>query len=399
MKNTVGKKTSAYQDIYENMIKNEEYENILGTLTLMQTEQGVKLEDAKVNAELTVRAVCACESIRWEISEDTRGFVETMLKDIEKQPKREQMLHKLYFGLTAHRDADAEAIINGEMNVEDRFWRYYNENKDTRTALELEEGIWEALESYNLSADVLKALTRKYDRSDKYLATAAALGEGGMNLKCIAAMEMYLNNGGLLTIPEAANMACGAVEMQAAADAVGKGLMDRETAKKILTVAGIVLAVVALGFLVYHSGQIGILTKAAAEVSPTIMELSEVFAPFADAFIDGKPVNILVTAAEKVEQYYAPLLAAEKQKRLISGIVMTVGVAIVGISGKAADLIGKIRVGMAEKNTKATEGLKDMAQQEAGQKIGQEKAQTRAAQPEQAPVFQTQKERQPFGAV
>lgn len=391
-----------YKNIYENLVKQEDYNDLLGTLVMMQTDRGVKLEDAKKNAEQTVISVCACESVRFQMEQNAEAVVDKLLEDIKKQDNCERLLHKFYFGLTANQQVDAETVIEGDFNVDTMFWNYYSKNKGKKTVEQLEADIRQALANYELSAEVLKALAKKCAVSDEYLATANALREGGMNLKCISAMELYLDSNGQLTVPEAANLACGAVQMQAVSDAVGKGKMTRKTAKKILIIAGITLVVVGIVVAIWYGGGAAAMAKASAAAVDFWVPMPEVFAEFGS--------TMMVRSAASVRKMYAPLIEAAAKKAGIGGIILAIGVAALGISKKAAHQLGKLRVGLVEKNSscKVAEGLADVAAQveqdareETKQQVKKASAAATLFEELEEEVYEShkQKEKQSLGAV
>ena len=348
-----------HRDIYENMVKEQEHQSLMQTLIQMQTTQGIHQQEAAVMAGLCMTAVASCESIRRELTEDTASAVAEILAHAEKSDDAQKLLHQLHFGLSVYPDYVA---ANNHMSVEELFWRYYRENKETRTIEELKTDVRNDLVNYRLTPEVMQALTKKMEGSGDYLATAAALGEGGTRFKCIAAMELYLNSRDTMTIHEAANIACAGVEIQAAADAVGQGMITRDMARKVLIIAGITLAVVGLGIMIYQAGSAAALAKAAAGVVDQYAKMPAVFAEFATHNIAGEHVFVLNTANSIRKSVYDPLIAAAKHTAEIGGIVMALGAAAVALSGKTADLIGKFRAGFTSEKERVQAGLQQIAE-------------------------------------
>lgn len=341
-----------HKDIFQNMVDEQERQSLLHTLIEMQTAQRVDREAAAAAAELCIVAVTGCESIRSELAEDSLPLVNEMLERAEKSEDAELILQKLYFGLEVYPDFVA---ADDRMTAEERFWRYYSENKGTKSIDVLKEDIRDALGNYRLTPEVMQALVMKMEGSGDYLGAATALGEGGISFKCIAAMELYLNNQDTMTIYEAANIACAGVELQAAADAVGQGMITRDMARKILIVAGITLAVVGLGIMIYYAGSAAALAKTAAGVADQLVTIPEVFAEFATHTVAGEPAFLLNTADSIRKYVYGPLIEAAKHKELLGGVVVALGAATVGLSRKTADLIGKFRVGFTEQGKQIRE--------------------------------------------
>lgn len=349
-----------HKDIYQNMIDEQKLQSLMQTLIRMQTAEGLSREKAAATASACITAVTSCESIRSELAENTVPLVEEVLEQAEKSHDAELLLHKLYFGLAVYPDFVAS---DSQLTVEELFWRYYNENKETRTIEALKGDIRSALTDYRLTPEVMQVLVKKMEGSGDYLAAATALGEGGISFKCIAAMELYLNGADTMTIHEAANIACAGVEIQAAADAVGRGLITRDMAKKILILAGITLAVVGLGIMVYQAGTVTALKGAASAVVDQYVKMPAVFAEFAFHSATGEHVALLNTADSIRKLVYDPLIKVAEHKLELGGIVMALGAAAVGLSKKTADLIGKFRAGFTAEKETAKAGLQQLAVQ------------------------------------
>lgn len=348
-----------HQDIYQGMVDTQENRELLDTLTRMQTAAGIPQEEATAMAGLCIAAVTSCESVRQELSGDAQAVVADLLADAEKCGDYDLLLHKLYFGMAIYPDY---AATESALSADELFWRYYNENKGEKTAEELKDAICDALGNYSLSPEVLQAMVKKMESSGDYLATAVALGEGGISFKCIAAMELYLKNRDTMTVHEAANIACAGVEIQAAADAVSKGMITRATAKKILIVAGITLAVVGIGILIFNAGSAATLAKAAAGVADQVIAMPEVFAEFATGLTAAGEPGLVLTAAETIRKtVYFPLIKAAEHKQLIGGMVAAGGAVTVGLSQKTANLIGKFRTGFTDNKAPVLSGLQEAA--------------------------------------
>lgn len=363
MKNDVHSFDKAFRkEIYQNMIDEQEKQSLIHTLVRMQTEKGISRETAVATAEVCIAAVSGCERVRGELSGGNDALVEALLEEAAKSNDRDLILHKLYFGLVVYPDL---AAADGKLSAEELFWRYYTQNKETKGVETLKEEIRGALTDYRLTPEVMQALVKKMEGSGDYLATASALGEGGISFKCIAAMELYLNDQDNMTIYEAANIACAGVELQATADAVGQGMITRDMAKKILIIAGITLAVVGLGIMIYYSGSAAALAKGAANVADKVMVMPEIFSEFASyRNAAGAPVFIIETADTIFETVYKPLIEAAKHKEMIGRCMVALGAAAVALSKKTADLIGKFRAGFTTEKEQLKAGLQQLAGQQ-----------------------------------
>ena len=331
-----------HRDIYQDMLDNEKQQLLLQTLIQMQTEHGIRNQEAAEQAERCIEAVTGCESIRSALAEDTVSMVEQMLDYARKSEDAELALHKLYFGMAIYPDFVAST---NRVTAEELFWRYYGENKGTKTLEELKQDIRDSLADYQLTPEVMQTLIMKMESSGDYLATAAALGEGGISFKCIAAMELYLKNRDAMTIEEAANLACAGVEIQAAANAVGQGLITRDVARKILIVAGITLVVVGMAMTLYYTGKLAGLSEV---ITPFVEDLPLIFEEFSESF-------------ETVFRYNNPLYPITKKKVVHGAIIIGLGTIVTTISQHTADLIGKFRIGFTTDKEPAKEGLQQLA--------------------------------------
>lgn len=340
-------------EIYEQMVRASEAHNLTDTLVQMQIDRGIDREDAEKTAQVCIAAVASCEGIRDAISEDAMAVFDRFLEDMKTKPKEQRMLmlHKLYFGLTAHQDAEQMAEIERGISADELFWRYYDQQGKKpvqESETEMEEKIRQALKGFYLSPQAMKAMTRKMKITGAYLATAAALGENGANYKCIVAMDLYLNHSQSMTIHEAANMACVGVQTQAVADAVAKGFMSRELAKKILITAAIAAVVIGVGILLYHAGAAMMAAQTAAAMAEAanahyVIELPAVFAEFATATTTtGAPgMQVFAVGAETIAGWVAALEKKALIGQVIGAVVAVSGAAMAVLSDRAAAVIGK----------------------------------------------------------
>lgn len=370
MKNSMDFFTRTFQTgIYEKMIQAAEDTNLIQVLEEMQTKQGVEADAAKNNAKLCIAAVASCESVYDSALEDRQAVINQLLNHVHTKPAQTQevALHKLYFGLTAHQDPQlAEKLAEGA-SVEDLFWKYYTRQEEHPIpAAELENAIKKAADGFVLSGELMKAQAKKMEATGKYLATAAALGENGANYKCVVAMELYLNSQGTMTIHEAANVACAGVQTQAVADAVSRGILTRDMAKKILIVAAIAAVVIGVGILLYNAGAAAMAAKTASTLAnaPYLMEMPEVFAPFAVATsASGTPLTYsMLASGEAVAAKAAELKGAAVAKEAVGVVVAALGTAAAVLSDRTAALIGKLST-MFQKDTKPlADGLNAVAE-------------------------------------
>ena len=193
---------------------------------------------------------------------------------------------------------------------------------------------------------MIRALIKDMEINGDYLATFAALGEGGSQYKCIVAMELYLSGG--MTIHEAANVACAGVETQAVADAVEKGFLTRERAKKILIAAAVAVVVIGVGITLYQAGTAIAAAKTAAVMAEvvnahSVAELPAVFAQFATATTaSGAPaLQFAVMGAEAVSDLAMSIRHEALVKQVIGFVTVVLGFGLARISDRMADAIGE----------------------------------------------------------
>lgn len=370
------------REIYQQMLAAAEDQNLVQTLTDMQMVRGVGADEARQTARLCVAAVASCEGIREAAYENSEALLDQLLEsaDLKTVESRALLLHKLYFGLTAHGDpAVVEALAQG-VSAEALFWRYYTaqpqQTAASLTALEAE--IRRTLHSYDLSPQVVRALVKRMDMTGDYFATFAALGEGGSQYKCIVAMELYLRSGGM-TMHEAANLACTGVETQAVADAVAKGFLTRDRAKKILVAVAIAAVVIGVGIMLYQAGAALMAAKTAAAMAEvvnahTVAELPAVFAQFATTTTaSGAPaIQLAAMSAEAVSNLAASMEQAAVARQAIGFVTALLGVGLARFSERAADAIGKFAAVLQKDPASIRAGVEALADEPVRNPAGQE---------------------------
>lgn len=365
--------TTFSREIYEQMLLADEKNDLTEILVEMQTKRGIDPAKAKETAQIDIAAVASCESIRDAVGEDAMAVFDQFLEHVKKKPIENQKmyLHKLYFGLTAHQDADLAADLERGLSTDELFWRYYSKQaqaKPPASVEDLEARVRTALGEFYLSPQVMKALTKKMEITGDYLATAAALGENSANYKCIATMEIYLNHSDSLTIHEAANMACAGVQTQAVADAVSRGFLSRELAKKILISVAIAAVIIGVGILLYNAGTAMMAAKTAAAMAEAVnaayaIEIPAVFAEFATTTTaSGAPaIHAMAAGAETVAAWASSLRAKAVVRQVIGAAVMASGVAMAGLSDKTASMIGKFSTMIRRDKAPVMAGLNTLA--------------------------------------
>ena len=219
--------------------------SLMECLTAMQTGQGIDEKDAKDNAHRCMLAVAAHETLREALSENSMAVLEKLFARLKKESPGQQMeaLHQIFFGLTLYEDPDRVQSLENGVSLNDLYQTYRSEAAPALTAEALEDQIRFALQQYHITPGMMRTLTKQMRGKAGYFAAAEALGERGRNLKCLVAMDLWLQNPDAMTLEEAAGTAATSVETQAVADALNRGYIARDVALTILTVLGHAIAV------------------------------------------------------------------------------------------------------------------------------------------------------------
>ena len=161
-------------------------------------------------------------------------------------------------------------------------------------------------------------------RSNGHLAAAEALGESGRNLKCLMTMETWLRDRENLTMEEAANIASSSAETQAVTDALQRGYITRDVAKKLLIVLGITVAVVGI---IYAIHTVPALTEAVAHLA-------------AGPNPNGIPMSPLLKSILEKQALEKHAFAFTRQAA--GALITLAGGAMAVLSDKGADLIARL---------------------------------------------------------
>lgn len=321
-------------EVYRNVKTAAKAGNVNLCLEQMQIKRGVDPVQAKANAQVCVELVASRQQICALVNSDASALVQNLL---DRATPLEA--HYLYYGLTAWQNEKVACRLEQGASLEELFADHYRDHAGT---VPTHEQILDALNHYHLTPRTINTWKRKLEASKNYLATASALSEEGRCFECIAAMQLYLDRDGQLTMAQAVKQAGEDVAVQAAADAAAKGDMTKEQAKKILILAGI--AAVIVGAVLFACGA-GELIAAKDVVVGTVVELPEVFATFAHAVnAAGMPIQIWGGVAPEV---VSSMVAAAKQKRLIGAVVTAAGAAMAALSAATAELVAKLAVTLA----------------------------------------------------
>lgn len=228
-------------------------QNLEDALVEMQCRQGICQEKAKENADAVMYLVAHREGFFDLLSKDAGKVLDVLLEKSSalQGEDRKRLLHQLRFGLMLHQEGDLITKREKTPQPETLFEAYYAEasGDPAWTEAALEADIRSRISGYPLSPEAMRAFARKLERSGEVLTTAAALSEQGSRFKCMAAMELYLQNPQRGKLSEAVNTACMDTELAAMADAAAHGQITQERCKEylaLLIVAGILVGTVLL---------------------------------------------------------------------------------------------------------------------------------------------------------
>lgn len=297
-------------------------------LVAMQVSHGLSYEEAERNADLCIAATAARETLVGHVSEDAMAVMDKFLQRMAglEPNARMDVLHRILFGLTVYSNPPFAAMLDADTPVTE----VYEQWLDTRslsgvTFAGMEAEIRQALQDYSLSPAAMGKLTRQMLSGKGCLAAAEALGQRGRSLKCLMAMEFWLHNRDAVSMEEAVSIAGSSAEIQAAADAVNRGYVARDTAKKILIAVGITAIIVGAAIVVWHI--------------PSLLE------GLSGAVVHPTPTGTVVTAEHMaaLNQLASDTAAKCAAARMtLGGLVALGGSVITFLSNACADAIARI---------------------------------------------------------
>lgn len=227
-------------------------------LVALQVRAGLSYEEAEDAASRCIAATAARETLCGQVSGDAMAVMNKFFRQLSglEPVARMDALYRILFGLTVYDDPASAQKLDAGIPLAEVYdqWldacalsgaRFYSFEA-------LEEEIRQALQRYSLSPAAMRNLTRQMYSGKGCLAAAEAFGQQGRNLKCLMTMETWLRNREQLTMEEAANIAGASAEIQATEDALRRGLLTRDAARKILLAIGIAAIVIGAAIAVYH---------------------------------------------------------------------------------------------------------------------------------------------------
>ena len=229
-----------FEMLYQNFAGDQD---LMAVLAQMQTSHGIHGRKAWENADAMIRLVAAHESLSAMITDDAMDALDNFLNHSQCMTgyDRKVMLHQLYFGLKLYQDDTLMERVKEGATESQLFREYFTRWGEDPSVTDqmLESDIREMMSRYHISPKAMKAIASRMEKNQDMLASASALGQDGQRFKCIVAMDLYLRGNGTMTMDEAVSTACTNVELGAVADAVSRGRITEERAKKIIAVVAI----------------------------------------------------------------------------------------------------------------------------------------------------------------
>lgn len=335
------------QDVYDKLVQMKKRPDAHQVLIDMQTQAGISEDQAVVNLQQCIEAVAECESVRSMMGEDAMGIVNALLAELAKREDRMLFLHKISFALENEQiDVDLDP-----QEWESQFLAYYEQNKDAKTPQELEAEIRAKVRKFHIPANQLRDMAEEMKLKNATLVLPSLTGQDDYFVKHIMTMKLYVDHAGELSMLEAANIACCSADAMATADKLGRGLISRERAKKLMYVLGVAVVVIGAAIALYYTGAI-------AEIAAKIPLIEEIAVPVPGIF-EEIATNLTTTsgAGEMLQNSLIPL----KQKKLQGGLISLAGALFMTLSLKIGDLVGRFQLGRICDSEMAQKGLLELA--------------------------------------
>ena len=327
--------------------------------TLVHMQHGVSDRKAYEIADSIIQQVAAFEGTLESLREDTLPVIDSFLAESWRLQgeDREKNLHRIHFGLKLYNDPAMVEDLKEGKTLADLFEAYYTEaqNDPALTGEALTDTIRRQLSSLGVSPKVMTAIARKLESEDSLLLAATSLGADSQRFKCILAMELYeAHKDEGMTTAEAATLACSSQEVQAIADAAGRGMVTQERA--IFLMSLVALTILLVGILCHFPFFLHLVTKFSLPAATSLAKSRS------DILIIGVLVSLVSDVmgklAGRVSANYHFNHASEHEAMLkgLHGIADTLKAKAGALKEKAEGLVG---------------GLKDKAASLAGTKAAQ----------------------------
>ena len=244
------------------------YETIFQDENVKNIRDGV-LANGKKNIRQTMKEMLENSSYHWNaadvsrridafviyyeqmteaLMEDSGSALEGYFANLQEKSgeKRLRTLQEIDFGLQIFSDYGYIQQVREEETVKSLYKKYAH-TVEGRSAEELEKDICKKVKRMHLSAEALNRLEQALTMGGSPVATAAAIGRESHDIKCMAALELFRESDGRLDPVEAAYIACNAMQMQAVADAVHRGVMAEKAARALIIIS-VVAAILVIAY-------------------------------------------------------------------------------------------------------------------------------------------------------
>ncbi|MBR2383623.1 MAG: hypothetical protein IKA89_07750 [Anaerotignum sp.] len=221
--------------------------NIRNTMKDRLEKSGYHYCAADVSRRIDVFVIYYEQMAEALIDEPALAMEEYFEKLKEKSgEKRLRILQEIDFGLQIFSDDFYIWQVREEETVKS-LYKKYARSVEGRSAEELEREICKKVERMRLSPKALSRLEKALTKGTSPVLTAAAIGRESHDIKCMAALELFLESDGQMDAVEAAYIACNAMQMQAVADAVHRGVIV-EKAATALIIASVIAAILIIAY-------------------------------------------------------------------------------------------------------------------------------------------------------
>lgn len=283
-------------------------------LTGLYIKTGVSEMKAAEMARETIFEVARYSNIKNMLLKDESAeifdeFLSCLGDRAENEEEKMNYLYELDFGFGLYQSEEMVKKLHEGKSVGDLFTEYRNDVATVNlTEEELKQSIKNSISTYYISEKNMNELVKMLKNSNALHYTGATAGENAERFKSIIAAYIYKNANGKININEAVGLACTAVDTEDVADAVGRGLIAKDKARKIL---GVILAAGCLAFVLYAicNGGAAVLISAIANVV-TRLSLALVEMQWIGAASLVLDVGIFSIEAFKFYPFIAGLVAA-----------------------------------------------------------------------------------------
>lgn len=220
----------------------------------LYAKNGVSEMKATEMARETVYEVARYSNIKSMLLKDeSTEMLDEFLSCLGDNAKDEQTrmlyLQELAFGFGLYQSEEAVKKLHDGKSIDDLFNEYIKDDSNRNlTEEELKQNIKNSISGYYISEKNMTVLIEMLKNSKTLHYTSAVAGEEAERFKSVIAAYIYVNSNGKININEAVGLACTAVDVEDVADAVGRGLIAKDKARKII---GIILAAACVAFVVY----------------------------------------------------------------------------------------------------------------------------------------------------